>query len=113
MELLGHLWLAIVVAAVLVFIASAAIWMAGPHRKKEFEAFGDEAGVLAALRKSNPAAGAFLIPLLSHAMPKEKAAMGAHKEKGPGGPGRITVVFPKRPIGGRKEIGQLCVFLLV
>ena len=47
---LSSLWLPILIAALLVWIASALFWTVGPHHKHEFAPLPDEDRVLAALR---------------------------------------------------------------
>jgi hypothetical protein len=54
------LWLPILVSAVLVFIASAAVWMAMPWHKTDFSKTGDEDAVRAALSGSAP--GRYMVP---------------------------------------------------
>jgi len=43
MEFLTQLWLPIVVSAAAVWVASAVVWMALPHHKKDWKAMPDEA----------------------------------------------------------------------
>ena len=91
MEFLAHLWLPIIVGAVIVFITSAVIWMMMPWHKNEFAQFPDEAGLMAALKKSNPPHGTYVIPWMSEEQRKDKAAMEAHMKRvaeGPAGMGR-------------------------
>ena len=113
MEFIGQLWLPIVVAAVIVFITSAVIWMAMPWHKKEFEPFADEAGVLAALKKANPAPGQYLIPFMSAEMRKDKAAMEANQKKIMEGPAGIMYVFPKGRLGMGKMMVQSVIYYLI
>ena len=46
----GSLWLPVLVAAAAVWIASAIVWMALPHHKKDFSKLPSEDGVAEALR---------------------------------------------------------------
>src|SRR5882724_5497957 len=77
MEFIHHLWLPIVVAAVIVFIVSALIWTAMPWHKKEFEQLPDEDGVMAVLRKGNLSPGMYLFPFMTHEGRRDKAKMEA------------------------------------
>ncbi len=43
MDMLAHLWLPIVLSAAAVWVASAVVWMAMPHHKKDWTALPDEA----------------------------------------------------------------------
>jgi hypothetical protein len=113
MEFVGHLWLPIVVAAVIVFITSAVIWMAMPWHKKEFDHFPDEDGLIAFLRKGNLGAGMYLYPFMSHEMQKDKAVMEAHRKKVAEGPAGIMYVFPKGRLGMNRMMVQSIVFYLV
>jgi|SRR5579859_6515151 len=113
MEFFGHLWLPIVVAAVIVFITSAVIWMAMPWHKTEFGQFPDEAGVLAALKKSNPPAGTYVIPYMGPDLRKDKAAMAAHMQKVAEGPAGMMHVFPRGRMGMNKMMVQSVIYYLV
>ncbi len=62
MDFIGELWLPIVLSAFFLFVASAVIWMAGPHHKKEWLPMPGEDDVLAALRRSGAAPGGYLLP---------------------------------------------------
>lgn len=45
------LWLPVLVATAAVFVASAVVWMAMPHHKKDFAEADDEEGLMNAVRK--------------------------------------------------------------
>ena len=62
---LPHLWLPIVLAAVLVFITSSLIHMVVKWHNSDYRQLPDEAAVLAALRKDNPAPGQYMFPYCS------------------------------------------------
>ncbi len=61
-SLLQDLWLPIVVSAVVVFIASAVIWMALPIHKNDTKALPDANGVMNALRPFNIPPGIYAFP---------------------------------------------------
>jgi hypothetical protein len=113
MEFIGHLWMPIVVATIVMFITSAVIWMALPHRKKEFASLPDEDGLMAVLRKGNIRAGMYLFPFMSHAMQKDKTKMEAHMKKWAEGPAGIVTVVPKGPMSMGRMMGQSIVFYLI
>ena len=54
------LWLPILVAAVVVFIAGAVIWMAMPWHKTDWSKTADEEAVRAALKSTSP--GMYTVP---------------------------------------------------
>jgi hypothetical protein len=59
---LSSLWLPILIAAVLVWIASALFWTVGPHHRHEFAPLPDEDRVLAALRAAGVMPGHYFFP---------------------------------------------------
>ncbi|MEX2218263.1 MAG: hypothetical protein WD749_05835 [Phycisphaerales bacterium] len=62
MEMMSQLWLPILVSAAAVWIASALIWMALPHHRKDFGKLPDEAGFTAALRSMGVGPGNYGFP---------------------------------------------------
>src|ERR1043165_2194146 len=62
MQFLNDLWLPILLSAVAVWIASAVIWMALPHHKKDFDKLPDEAGFIATLKSLNLPPGNYGYP---------------------------------------------------
>ena len=63
MVTLTALWLPILVAAVLVFVASSVIHMALPWHSKDFKRFADADSVLDALRAFDLAPGDYAAPI--------------------------------------------------
>lgn len=59
---LAALWLPIVLSAVVVFVASAAVWMVMPHHKNDFSRVGDEDAVMDALRPHVAGPGMYTFP---------------------------------------------------
>ncbi|MBN4076089.1 hypothetical protein JYT16_00065 [Gemmatimonas aurantiaca] len=55
-------WLAILLAAVIVWLASAIVWMALPHHKSDFKALPNEDAAIDALRPQNLSPGVYTIP---------------------------------------------------
>ncbi|MCB9844804.1 MAG: hypothetical protein H6811_02295 [Phycisphaeraceae bacterium] len=88
MEFLTDLWLPILVASVLVFIASAVIWMAMPHRRKEFQKLPNEQGAIDAI--AGAPAGQYMAPYCDHSSMKDPEQRTRYME----GPAGLIVVFP-------------------
>lgn len=61
-SLLQDLWMPIVVAAVLVFVASAILWMALPFHKGDWKSLPDEGGFMSTLRPLNLPTGLYAFP---------------------------------------------------
>jgi len=89
---IASLWLPIVLSAVIVFIASALVWMALPHHKKEWKAFGNEEAVRAALRGASP--GLYGVPFAGS---REAMKDPAHAKKMEEGPVALVTVVPSGP----------------
>ncbi|MGI9625995.1 MAG: hypothetical protein ACR2QM_04100 [Longimicrobiales bacterium] len=79
---LAALWLPIVISAVIVFVVSAAVWMAMPHHKKDFTPISAEDSVMDALRPHVSAGTMYYFPFFhtgaeaNSAEYKEKVAKG-------------------------------------
>jgi hypothetical protein len=58
----GSLWLPVLVSAAAVWIASAIVWMALPHHKKDFARVSDENLATDSLRKLGLLPGQYLLP---------------------------------------------------
>lgn len=91
MHFIADLWMPIAVSAVLCFIASAAIWMVGPHHKKEWARHPNEDALLPAMRGGNAGPGAYIVPMGAwqdaEAMAKAKAGVIGTLWLRPGGAG--------------------------
>lgn len=90
MVAIGSLWTAIIVAAVLVFLASTLVWMVLPHHKKEFKAVPNEEGARAALANLSP--GQYNIP---HMEKRSDADTPEGKKKFEEGPNILMNVLPR------------------
>lgn len=86
------LWAPIVLAAALVFLASAAIHMFLGYHANDFRAVPDEDGVMAALRPFGLTPGDYLFPFASGADTRASEGFRAKAEKGP--VGYMTVLPP-------------------
>ena len=103
------LWLPIIVAAVVTFIAGAVIWMAMPWHKTDFTRTSDEDGVRAALKGLAP--GQYTVPF---AMDQKDLASDEMKQKFREGPvGFITIVPSGEPAMGGKLLLNFAYNLIV
>jgi len=85
------LWLPILLAAALVFVASSIIHMVLGHHNSDFRGLDDEAGVLDALRPFNIAPGGYHFP---HAADMKEMGTPEFKQKADRGPVGIMTVYP-------------------
>jgi hypothetical protein len=104
------LWLPILVAAVLVFIASSVIHMFLTYHQTDFNAVPDEDKVMAALRPFNLQPGDYMMP-----KPANTQAMKTpeFQEKVKQGPVLLFTVLPSRMFDMGPALGQWFVFSLV
>ena len=108
---IASLWLVILLSAILVWIASAVIWMVLPHHKKDFRALPDEAAAIAALKTQNLAAGRYNFPHL-HSPTDLKDENNRRKfEEGPAG--YLTVIPRGVPSMGKPMAIQFTMYLVV
>jgi Na+-transporting NADH:ubiquinone oxidoreductase subunit NqrB len=113
MEFFSHLWLPIVLATVAMFIASALLWTAGPHHKKEHGGVPDEDALIAVLRKANLQPGVYAFPFVAPEMRGDKAKAETWGKKWAEGPAGMLTIVPKGPMNMGKMMGQSIVFYLV
>jgi hypothetical protein len=106
-EMVQQLWMPIVLSAVLVFIASAIIWMATPLHKHDYKDPGDkEDAILGLVRSAALAPGVYMVPWC-HGKQKDPAAMERMKM----GPWAILTVLPGFNFG--KSLAVWFVHLLI
>lgn len=111
MVTIGSLWLAILVSSVLVWIASALVWMVLPHHKKEFRGVPDEEALRASLGAQNLSPGIYNIP---HTESQEELKDPALVEKWKEGPVAFVTVFPSGlPNMGKNLSLTFCFYVLV
>ena len=112
-----ELWMPILVSAVLVFIASALVWMVLPWHKTDFRKTGDEEAVRAALKGSEP--GLYLLPY--HTDPADLQDEAVQKKYIDGPQAYVTVIPNGLPQMGQKLglsflyyvfIGILCAYFV-
>jgi hypothetical protein len=99
---LAALWLPILLAAVLVFIASSIIHMVLPYHRSNYRKLPDEDKVRATLRALNLSPGLYHTPFCTH---KEMNTPEA-KAKFAEGPVALMTVFPSGPVNMGKFLGQ-------
>ncbi len=108
---LSALWMPILLAAVIVFIASAVVWMALPHHKTDFKRMPAEESVLEAMRASPPAAGEYMFPFCKDRSKMNDPEIVAKFDKGP--VGIMTVMQNGMPPMGMNMALQFVYFLAV
>jgi hypothetical protein len=99
MVTIASLWIAILLAAVLVFVASALIWMVLPHHHSDFKGFPDEGSVLDALRGQNLTPGQYDFPHIASHDELKKPEVQQRFADGP--IGFFTVKSPGVPSMGK------------
>jgi hypothetical protein len=110
-EFIGHLWLPIVVATVIAFVASSLLWMAGPHHKKEWKPAPDQNGLRDVLRKAGAQPGAYMFPFGDRS---NKEAFAESMKQWAEGPAGILYIYPKGPMAmGGLMVKQAIFFLVV
>ena len=98
------LWLPILVAAVVVFIAGAVIWMAMPWHKTDWNKTADEEAVRAALRSTSP--GMYTVPNVKD---RAEYADAEVKQKLKDGPQAFITVVP----AGMPQMGGKLLLMFV
>lgn len=110
MAFLTELWLPILLAAVLVFVASSVIHMALPIHKKDHSKLPDEAAVLAAMRAAGVRPGSYMFPFGECMKEMSSPEMIAKFNQGPVGFARI---FPNGMMAIGKALVQWFVFSII
>lgn len=106
--LLASLWQPILLAAVLVFIASSIVWMVLPHHRSDWKKLPDETAVRSVLAGVEP--GAYTFPYAQSAEDWKSPEWIAAVSRGPNG--MLTVLPPGAPQMGKK-LAAWFVYLLV
>jgi hypothetical protein len=110
MVTLGMLWLPILVATVLVFVASNIVWMALPHHKSDTRKLPDEAAALESLGKQGLAPGVYRFPASDTMAQMSEPAFVAKLEKGPVG---LLTVLPSGPFNMGKQLTSWTIYIVV
>jgi len=106
---LTALWLPILLAAVIVFIASSIIHMVLPYHRSNYKKLPDEDNIRKILRAANLTPGLYHTPYCTH---KEMNTPEA-KAKFAEGPVALMTVFSNGSVNMGKFLGQWFAFLLV
>ena len=102
MIVFSALLLPIVVAALMVFIASTVLHMVLPFHRSDYKKLPDEEKVIAAVREAGAAPGLYMFPFATHAEMKS----GETAEKFKSGPVGMLTVRPNGPVVMGKFLGQ-------
>lgn len=106
---LGALWAPIVLAAVIVFVASSIMHMLLPYHKSDYHQLPEEDKVMAALRSVNLKRGLYIFPFCTHKDIKSPAAIEKYKQ----GPVGYLNIMPSGPPAMPKYLIQWFVYCLV
>lgn len=108
---IAQLLVPILVASVLVFVASSVIHMFFTYHRSDWKPLPDEDAVMGALRTAGIPAGDFMMP---HAGSPEVMKSEAFKEKWQRGPvGMMTILPSGAPMGMGKQLTQWFVYCVV
>ncbi|MHC5024233.1 MAG: hypothetical protein ACYTGG_10040 [Planctomycetota bacterium] len=103
------LWLPILLAAVVVFIASFLAWMVLPHHKPDFKGLQNEDEFLAGIRARKPEPGQYAFPFCDDYAKMKDPEFKKRMDTGPHG---MLMVWPGPPNMG-KALALTFVFYLV
>ena len=107
---IAALWLPILVATIIGFVASAVMWTAMPHHKTDFKQLPAEDDVLDALRSAGAKPGEYMYP---YAATHGDMNTPEHKERMDNGPvGIMTIMSNGVPSMAPMMAQQLIFFLL-
>jgi len=103
------LWLPILVAAFIVFIASSIIHMVLPYHRTDYRQLPDEDSVRAALRPGNLKPGLYFFPFCTHKNMKSPEIQEKYKQ----GPVGLITLFPSGPPAMPKFLGLWFAYCLI
>jgi hypothetical protein len=106
---LTALWLPILLAAVIVFVASSIMHMLLPYHRSDYQRLPDEDKLLAALRAAGLKRGLYIFPFCTHKEMKSPAMIEKYKQ----GPVGMMTVFPSGPPAMPKFLAMWFVYCLV
>ena len=104
------LWLPILVATILVFVASCIVWMALPHHKSDARRLPDEAAAIDALVRQNLKPGLYRFPWADSMAEMKDPAFVAKLERGPVA---LMTVLPTGPFKMGRSMGLWVGYLIV
>jgi hypothetical protein len=106
---LTALWLPILLAAVIVFVASSIMHMFLPYHRSDYQKLPDEDKLLAALRATGLKRGLYIFPFGTHKEMKSPAMIEKYNQ----GPVGMLTVFPSGPPAMPKFLAMWFVYCLV
>tara|TARA_R110002072_G_scaffold42064_12_gene118139 strand:- start:90993 stop:91589 length:597 start_codon:yes stop_codon:yes gene_type:complete len=107
---LAELWMPLLITSVVVFFASAIMWMAMPHHKKDINFVGDkEPGFLDALKSTDLKAGFYLYP----GCEAKDLKTDEGKAKWDAGPWGSLIVSPGKPNFGMNLVKTFVVYAII
>jgi hypothetical protein len=106
---LTALWLAILVSAVVVFVASSIMHMVLPYHRGDYKQLPDEDKLLASLRTAGLKRGVYSFPFCSHKDMKSEATIAKQKQ----GPVGMLTVFPTGPVNMPKYLVMWFAFCVI
>jgi hypothetical protein len=105
-----ELWLPILVATVLVFVASSIVWMVLPHHKSDARRLPDEAQAVEALGKQGLKPGFYRFPWANSMAEMKDPAFVDKLNKGPVG---LLTILPSRPFAMGRSLGLWAAYVVV
>ena len=109
MVTIGMLWLPILIATVLVFVASNLVWMVLPHHKSDTRPLPDEPAAIDVLARQGVKPGVYRFPW-ARSMAEMKDPAYLEKLKGPVG---FVTVTPSGPFAMGKAMAGWIAYLVV
>jgi hypothetical protein len=106
---LTALWLPILLAAIIVFVASSIMHMFLPYHKSDYQKLPDEDKLLAALRAAGLKRGLYIFPFCTHKEMKSPAVMEKYNQ----GPVGMMTIFPSGPPVMPKFLGMWFAYCLI
>jgi hypothetical protein len=106
---LTALWLPILLAAVIVFVASSIMHMLLPYHRSDYQRLPDEDKLMAALRAAGLKRGLYIFPFCTHKEMKSPAAIEKYNQ----GPVGMMTVFPSGPPAMPKFLAMWFVYCLI
>ncbi len=105
----GMLWMPIILAAILVFIASFVIWMVSPHHKSDWKGVPEEGSFLEALRSQKITPGQYMFPYASTMKESGTPEFAKKCEEGP--VGFLTLKPSAKPAMGKPIVLSFIYYL--
>jgi hypothetical protein len=106
---LTALWLPILLAAIIVFVASSIMHMLLPYHRSDYQKLPEEDKLLAALRAAGLKRGLYIFPFCTHKEMKSPAMIEKYKQ----GPVGMMTVFPSGPPAMPKFLAMWFAYCLI